>query len=588
VRAAGCLTLAIWGCGQNSTAIVMPAAIDAGGAAFDLAAADDRPGRDLAGPLDFAGVAPDLAPPATADLSAPSMSPPTTAVLTFHNDNQRSGAQLRESTLTPMAVLTHGMRILVTRPIDGPSLGQVLYAPGLVIGGQSYDAFFAATLKNSVYAYDAGNAAATGTSTGLLWKTSLVDPESTTRVYRRGVMSTPVIDREAGELYVVYSTKDVAVEPDTESTVDVAFWLAALDLATGAVKRQVKLAGGVTRADGTQLDFLARNHYNRPGLLLANGVVYAGFGTRPKERYVEYHGWLLGWDAKTFAPRGVFCVTPNSTMPGNGGGIWQGGAAPVADTQGNVYLITGNANRDPGSDWYGNSFLKLTQSGDAITLAASFGPSDPQNRLQLNDVDLGSGGALLLPGTRRIVGGGKTGILYLLDADTLGEEQEFQGFVNVYDPTFVVDSDWEGGPHLHGGPVAWQGGDANLVRFYGWAENDRLKAYVYDRAADQFAPGSPIAGSVVSPQDIMPGGMISLSADGNQAGSGIIWAILPKDANLDGRLLAFDAETLALLWESDYPADHALLVKWIPPTIADGKVFVPTASQQVLVYTLGN
>jgi hypothetical protein len=578
------LALALAGCRLGNVGESAASRSDDGGRTMGSDSGDPAPDGgsmpDLAGSAraDLAGLAGrDLSP--TPDLAPP----PTTAVLTYHNDNLRTGTQLRETTLTPLAVQTHGMTVAVSRPLDDASLSQVLYVPSYRFAAKTTAAFFATTINNTVYAYDANDLANTGTSDGLLWQTHFVDPASTTRTHPRGILDTPVIDLAAGELYVVYSTRDSKIEPTGESTVDVAFWLAALDLATGTIKRQVEVKGNVQRSDGTRVDFLPRNHWNRPGLLLANGVIYASFGARASENQTVYHGWVIGYDAKTFTLRGVFNDTPNSTQAGNGGGIWMGCAAPNADAAGNVYLITGNANRDPGSSWYGNSFIKLRQDASALTLTASFGPYDPQNRLQLNDVDLGAGGAVLLPGTRRIVGGGKTGIVYLLDSDTLDELQEFQGFINVYNPTFVVDSDWEGGPHLHGGPVVWQSADPDVFHFYAWSENDYLKLYQYDRAKDQLNPASPLVGSVLALQEIMPGGMLSLSADGHTAGTAILWASLPRDTDLDGRLFAFDAENLALLWQGDYPT----VAKWMPPTIADGKVFVPTFARQVLVYMLG-
>jgi outer membrane protein assembly factor BamB len=521
---------------------------------------------DAQPPLGDGGVAmPDAAP----------MVPTTSAVLTYHNDNARSGTQLRETILTPMTVQTHGMRLLATHHVDGSMLAQVLYVPQL---DGEHDVIFAATIKNSVYAHDANDASLN--DSGRLWRTHLVDPEDSSRTYARGIISTPTIDLGARELYAVFSTSDTQTEPNGESTSNTAFWLVALDLDTGAVKRTAKMAGSVPRADGSRLDFLARNHLNRPGLLLSRGVIYASFGTRAKETQVMYHGWVLAWDQTTFAPRGAYCVTPNSNQPGNGGGIWMGCGAPAADAAGGVYLITGNADRRPEAGWYGNSFLKLTQSGDALAVAGSWGPNDPFNHLQINDVDLGAGSALILPGTRRIVGGGKTGTIYVLDADTMGEVQEFQGFLNVYDPDFVLDSNWEGGPHLHGGPLAWQGPDPNIIYFYAWSENDHLKAYLYDRRSDHFNPAGPLVGAPLAIQEIMPGGMLTLSAAGTSGG--IVWASLPRDTNLNGRLFAFDAQSLALLWQTDYPT----LAKWMPPTVADGKVIVPTGANEILVYTL--
>jgi hypothetical protein len=517
------------------------------------------------------------------------------AVLTYHNDNLRTGAYLHEELLSPQALAQHGLQLVFTRPVDQGVIAQILYVPGLVVGGVGRDVFFAATLGNSVYAYDANDDSNPGTEAGLLWRTELTDPVRPSRQYARGILSTPVIDLDANELFVVFSTKDQLEEPIGESDLDIAFYLAVLDLTTGAVKRQVEITATVPRADGSPLDFLPRNHRNRPGLLLSQGSIWVAFGTRRKEELVDYHGWVMRYDAQTLAPQGVFCTTRNRRgasidSSGEGGGIWQGSAGLVADEAGAVYLLSGNATVSEANESYGNAFLKLVPEGDQIRLAAWFTPYDPQGLLQINDVDLGSGGPAILPGTSHILGGGKTGILYLLDTAALTERQEFQAFLNVYNPTFQVDSNWEGGPHLHGGPVVWQGPDPDTIHLYHWAENDYLRAYQYSRKAGRIDQLSGKAGPMLAIEGIMPGGMIALSANGSQPGSGVVWASLPRSSEPDptfgaypGWLLAFDAETLELLCQEEIPT----IPKWMPPTVADGKVFIPTVSNQLLVYTLG-
>jgi len=237
------------------------------------------------------------------------------AVLTHHNDNQRTGAQLVERTLTPAAVRGRGMQLAMSRPVDAPVQAQLLYVPGPT------NVIYALTQKATLYAYDADDRSAFGTEAGLLWKTTLSDPESAARRYIREADSTPVIDLAAGELYVLYSTSDTRPEPSGESTVDVAFWIAALDLTTGAVKRQAKIAGEALRPDGTTLSFLARNHRSRPALLLDHGHLYAGFGARPKEGLIEYHGWIARLEAATLAPRGMICLSPGTAAPGAGAGL---------------------------------------------------------------------------------------------------------------------------------------------------------------------------------------------------------------------------------------------------------------------------
>ena len=276
-----------------------------------------------------------------------------------------------------------------------------------------------------------------------------------------------MIDVATGTLYAVFSTRNcqpLGCDGGAElPSLDVAFWLVALDIHDGHVLRHAKLAGSVKRSDGSTLAFLARNHYNAPGLLLSRGSIYIAFGMRFKEEWIEYHGWVLRYDAADFAQQGAFCSTRDSvgpsTVAGNGGGIWGGGGGLAAVSDGNVYVQTGNAWSDPANGWYGDALIKLTPSGNSLDYVGSFSPSDPLKNLKINDVDLGSGGAMVIPGTDRVVGGGKTGILYLLDRGTMLEKQEFQAFINTYDPTTPVDANWFHGPHMHGSPSWWKGAD---------------------------------------------------------------------------------------------------------------------------------
>jgi outer membrane protein assembly factor BamB len=377
---------------------------------------------------------------------------------------------------------------------------------------------------------------------------------------------------------------------------EVAFWLAALDIRDGHLLRTAKIGGSVQRHDGSTLTFAAKNHYNASGLLLSNGSLYLAFGMRFKEEWIEYHGWVMRYDAAGFSPRGVFCTTPESigasqNAAGNGGGIWEGGGGLVADSDGNVYFQSGNAWSDPTNSWYGDAIIKLSPAGNRLVYAESFSPKDPQKKLKINDVDLGSAGSMLIPGIDRVVGGGKTGTVYLVERAAMTEIQEFQGFTNFKTcyPNVGIDDTWDKGPHLHGSPTWWQGPDPAFSFVYLWAEKDFLKAFKYDWSTGKFDTAHPLVGSVVALCDTMPGGMISLSANGSTSGSGILWATLPRAndhvgsyGQHSGWLMAFDAETLALLWKTEIPS----MPRWAPPTIADGKVFVATSSNQLLLYQL--
>jgi hypothetical protein len=287
----------------------------------------------------------------------------------------------------------------------------------------------------------------------------------------------------------------------------------------------------------------------------------------------------------------VWSATPDRAKAGQGGGIW--GAAPAGDASGNVFFATGNALADHAGGSFGNSIIGL-QPQNGLSLLGAFTPTDPERRLEIFDVDLGSGGLMLIPGTGQAVGGGKTGVLYLVETRNVERVQEFQAFINQHDPDFVVDSYWAGGPHLHGSPAFWQGPDPSFAYVYHWSESDYLKAFRYRWSEKRFETADPVVGDVLAvngpsrDEPIMPGGMISVSANGNA--DGIVWASIPDTGERDprygelrGRFLAFDAQTLATLWQTTFPT----IPKWMPPTVSDGKVFLPTSSNRILVYELG-
>jgi hypothetical protein len=548
------------------------------------------------------------------------------SVVTHHNDNYRTGANLHEMILTPSRVANAGMRLKYTRPVNGPIEGQLLYVPALQGPGAVHNVVYVQSTANYVYAYDADVESLSGTSAGLLWVKHLTDPEddpsgamcaAPRRCMARSPSSTPVIDLATNTIYVLYSTKNQSqdtsggtVSEQDLNSLDVAFWLMAIDIRTGAELRHVKVGGFVIRSDGTQVDFVAKNQWSRPALLLSRGSIYLSFGMRPKEELVEYHGWVLRYDVATFAAQGVFCTTPyahsaNSGMGGDNGegaGIWQGGGGPAADEAGNIYFFTGNAKFDPTNSWFGDSIIKLSPAGNTLAFVGLFSPEDTAHDLENHDIDLGAGGPMLIPETDGLVGGGKTGIFYLLNRNTMTKVQEFQAFRNIYDPLQPTPyfGGWAGGPHLHGTPVYWRGHAPDFAYVYDWSEKDYLKAFKYYFKTGQFDVVHPIVGSVPtlhSPDpmkiDPMPGGMLSLSANGNNAGTGIIWAVLPASidltqpgGNFRGHVFAFDAESLKLLWDTSFPTNFPTLGKWLPPTIADGKLFIGTFDNQFIVYEL--
>jgi len=543
------------------------------------------------------------------------------AVLTQHNDNQRTGAYLSETVLTPKAVdpsTGPGMGTRYRRPLDGSSIhAQVLYVPRLNFGSQTLDVVFAFAMNNTAYAYDLNEERNSGTTQGLIWKRTLPATPSPTLPTPLGIQGTPVIDLDTQTVYLVYGISnglfplggqgdggipcgDLIPCGDPGDPVDgryeVEYHLAALDILTGTLWRDVVISGSVSSTVAPfYVDFVARRHNQRAGLLLTDNpfdaqerTVYVAFATRHNEATLNYHGWVFGYDAATFAPRGVFCSTPDRTAIGEGGGIWQGSAGIAADGAGSLYFSTGNG---PGSgnpsmgNNHGNSFVKLTPvlssntysfNVSAFDAAADDDPkraSDWQN----NDIDLGSGGVTVIPGSSQLAGGGKTGVMYLMDRTTMAKVQSFEAFTNTYDSTQRYNH-YMTGPHMHGAPTYWQV-SSNLGYLYHWGEKDYLKRFDHNRTTWQLHAIATLLGDVVAEPTLMPGGLISLSANGTT--DGVLWITLPGPSP-DGRVFANDAVTLRRLWKT---TECGGVNHFNPPTIAEGRVIVGV-SNGFVVYGL--
>ena len=331
----------------------------------------------------------------------------TVNVTTWHFDNNRSGNNSSETALTPSSVSSQTFGKLFSYLVDGYVYAEPLLMSNVTINGAKHNVLYVATENDSVYAFDAD----TYGSGAPLWQVSLLQsgetPLSGAIQPVQGVTSTPVIDLNTDTLYVV-STQ-------TSSTGG-TFRLHALDITTGAEKfggpvvLQASLPG--TGSGGSTVS-LTPSCVQRAALLLANGNVYIGFGDCSR-------GWLLAYSASTLAPVGVFTSSPNLNgegTNGSAGGIWMGSGGPVADSSGNVYIVTGNGPFD-GQTAYGDSVLKFSPT---LQLEDYFTPYDYQY-MDCNDDDLGAGGLLLIPGTTELLAGGKTGTLYLVNSSNMGHE----------------------------------------------------------------------------------------------------------------------------------------------------------------------
>ncbi len=542
-------------------------------------------------------------------------------VLTYHNDLARDGVNSQEYALTTANVNTATFGKLFSCAVDGAVYGQPLWVPGLTIAGGVHNVIFVATQHDSVFAFDAD-----ANPCVMYWQISLLDTlhgatanETPVTwndvgycfgdVYPEvGVTSTPVINPKTQTIYLVSASESNPTSPGNCSSSSANFYhrLHALDLITGSEKFQapVTIAASVPgTGDGSvngMVSFNSQLQHQRSGLAFAFGKVYLGFAAH--EDATPYHGWLLGYQVSDVQKQvAVFNTTPNG-MDGADGGIWGGGGAPAIDSGGDVYVATGNGVFDeappPPDNDYGDSILRLhtisgsTPNGLNLSVAGWFTPYD-QYSLAQSDSDLGAGAAVLLPTqtsgagpTNLLAQVGKEGVIYLIDRGNMGG----------YDP---VNNDQIrqsfAGPSsgLWGTPALWQN---NL---YVGGQGDSLKQFIFDSSTEYFTE------SVASQSQHAfnyPGTTPSVSSQWKT--HGIVWAIdsslygyaspnagvscstvpVPAACTSPAVLHAYDATNLSTeLWNSAQAAggrDQAgNAVKFAPPTIANGKVYVATRTE---------
>jgi hypothetical protein len=260
----------------------------------------------------------------------------TPNVLTQHNDYNRTGAYLVESALTPADIVPGGINdftMLYTRNVDGAIYSQPLYVHGVSTPSGSKNLFFITTENNWVYAFDADDlsAAASPIFSRQLQPTGPSSVCGETYSGRVGITGTPVIDTKSSAMFVVARNAN-----------DQQHYLHKLDITNNFndLVAPVKI-GGTDPA--TSVSFNAICERNRPGLLLVNNVVYAGFGTFTCDVWCSntepYHGWVMGYNTTNLTPAAIYCTS--CTAGASGAGIWQTGGGLVSDGT-YLYFETGN------------------------------------------------------------------------------------------------------------------------------------------------------------------------------------------------------------------------------------------------------
>jgi hypothetical protein len=503
-------------------------------------------------------------------------------VLTYHNDNARSGVDSSETILTPANVHESAFGKLGFDAVDGKVDAQPLYVAGVSVPGKgTHNVLYVATENDSVYAFDADTGAK-------LWRVSMLgpgevpsDPVHGNQVTPEiGITATPVIDLKTDTMYLVAMSKRVSGNTTTYMQ-----RIHALNITTGAnkvaprsINQTIRFPGAGPGGNGTDVIFNPMQYKERDALLLVNGVVYTSWASHSDN--APYTGWIIGFRANNLSLASVLNIDPNGAPTssflddGSGNSFWNSGGGPAADAAGNIYNLSANGPFDPKLNAagfptngdYGDSYLKFTPRPGGLKVSDYFAVYNQQDYAN-SDEDLGSSGLTLVhvkgstgKSYQLVIGSGKDGNIYVVNTSNMGKfnptrnniYQELQGAV--------------GGGEF-GSPVAFNG------RVYFGGVGATLRAFQFVNGKLEAAPTSQSSNTFG-----YPGTTPSVSADGNS--NGILWAI--DDGPSTAVLYAYDASNLSkMLYNSNQAPGGRDSVgpsnKFITPTIAHGKVYVATA-----------
>ncbi len=362
----------------------------------------------------------------------------------------------------------------------------------------------------------------------------------------------------------------------------VAWQLHALDLITGAEK-----FGGPVPIATTGFNPIL--NLQRAGLLLLNGTVYVALASHA-DFHVNlttltsnpYYGMVLAYDAQTLGLLATF----NGEPGGIGASIWQGGRGLASDGT-YVYAMTANAEKVGKAD-YSESFVQLNPG--TLSVAGSY--QDPDSTcLNTLDLDLASAGPMIVPGagTNLLLGGGKEGKVYTLQLDQALQTQTPPYFwgTNNY-PTLPAEggtcADTRGAANgwLQGSDTAFWNNPSGTSYFYSFGNVAELMSW-------QVSGSTFTQTSADTPSNY---NLNALAVSANGGADGILWTATSQK-NGAAIVSAYNAVPsdghLTLLWNSaQVPKRDTLGAqgRYSVPTVANGKVYVASGSNQVAVYGL--
>ncbi|MBS1947329.1 MAG: discoidin domain-containing protein [Bacteroidetes bacterium] len=533
-------------------------------------------------------------------------------VLTQHNDLARTGWNNQETILNTGNVNSNSFGLLYTRTVDDQVFAQPLIASGINIPSVgTKNIVIVCTVNNTIYAFDADDG-----TVPVYWVKNFtpsgsrvpnagdIHPSLCKGVYWDfhsgfGIVGTPVIDKASNTMYFVTKVCNATGIDNGPHSNEYQYpsagfhqYLHAIDISTGNEKAGSPIeitASAPGTGDGNVggiITFDPRRQFNRAGLALSRGIVYIAYAAHCD--WNPCHGWVLGYDASTLQQKIVYITTPNDGR----GGIWMSGSAPAIDASGSLYFTTGNAYDDnikfndlPSVlENRGESVVKITpnQPDNTATGVNITGYFTPYNYAYLNGGDLDFPiQTMLIPNTNMIMTGCKDGFLYVMDKNNLGG---YNGASNNVLQTLNVGSNAQ----MHSS-FAYYGGNNNQY-VYQLSENTLLKAF----KVGANSLGTAINGGISGPTGAA-GGFLSVTSNGTDNSTGILWitqAVNGCNANgtlCQGILRAVRADDVTTeLWNTTINADdnagNFAKMNW--PTIANGKVYVPTFSNQLNVYGL--
>lgn len=481
----------------------------------------------------------------------------TASPLTTSADSLRTGWYPDQPQLTPQLLESGSFGQVFDTPVQGQ-----VYAQPLVDG----NVVFVATEDNWIYGIDRETGA-------VLWERNVGAPWNPADlgcgdlVPNVGVTGTPVIDGATGIAY--FLAKSYAA-----GTSGPASWeMHAVDVATGAEEPNfpVKISGEAENLPGVAFD--PTQQLQRPGLLLMNGVVYAGFGSHCDLR--PYQGWIVGVSTGG-------SIEAMWAAAEEGGAVWQAGGGLASDGAGQILFSTGNSfgpepsHASTPPDDLGEAVVRLgVQPGGGLKATDFFEPWNRQ-ALDESDKDLGAGAPLALPsqyfGTPSVpdllVEAGKEKLVYLLDRDSLGgfgqgpeEKNDDVQEVPITHGVFGSPSVWPG----DGGYVYLPtNGSLEVLKYAVNASGEPRLALAAESPAHslRFGSGSP-----------------TVTSDGTAPGSALVWvtsrctnATECGPSTLDAYSAVPSGTSANLLWSGDIGAP----TKFARPAASGNRIYLGT------------